>query len=83
MGIPGSFSDVDKSGLGTTTGITAGDNTCWLAAAANMLVKAGYISTNEDLTKSPTLQKKAETIYSEMISWQGGITNGGWIGYRY
>jgi len=56
--------DVDKSGGACT------DNSCWMAAASNMLAGAGYGS-------GATLQDRADDVYSDMVAHYG-ICNGGW-----
>lgn len=55
--------DVDKAFLG-------GNNSCWLATAANMLAGAGY--GNGD-----TVQKRADDIYSDLVAHYG-TADGGW-----
>lgn len=71
------YPDIDKDGLGTSSGIAANDLTCWLATAANMLAMAGYKSTNSGLNIN-SLQERAQDIYQDFLSWQGTITSG-WI----
>jgi hypothetical protein len=56
--------DVDKSGA-------SNDNSCYAAAASNMLAGAGY-------GNGATLQARAEDIYADMIA-HFGIANGGWM----
>ena len=72
------YPDIDKDGLGTSSGIAANDLTCWLATAANMLAMAGYKSTNSG-SNINSLQERAQDIYQDFLSWQGTITNSGWI----
>ena len=55
--------DADKAGA-------PGDNSCWMATAANMLAGAGY-------GDGDTLQARTNDIYGDMIT-QYGIANGGW-----
>jgi len=78
-------SDVDKEFLSGNPGVTFGapehedDNSCWLAAAANMLAGAGY-------GNGATLQARAEDIYLDLLYWQvsidptniHGVRDGGW-----
>lgn len=76
--------DVDKEFIsgnpGLQPGLPAVDNSCWLAAASNMLAGAGY-------GNGTTLQARAEDIYLDMLNWQAsvdstnthGAANGGWI----
>lgn len=46
------------------------DNSCWMAAAANMLAGAGYGA-------GATVQARADDIYGDMVA-QYGVANGGW-----
>lgn len=62
--------DVDKAGVANPP--ISNDNSCWMATAANMLAAAGYGS-------GATLQARANDIYNDLITWQGGVANGGWI----
>ncbi len=55
--------DADKASL-------AGNNSCWLATAANMLAGAGYGTGS-------TVQERAEDIYEDMTD-NFGTANGGW-----
>lgn len=56
-------SDADKPG-------TSGDNSCYLATAANMLAGAGY-------GNGTTLQARGDDIYANLTA-HFGIANGGW-----
>lgn len=51
--------------------VPAGDNSCWMHAASNMLAGAGYGT-------GTTLQARADNIFSEMDTHYG-TANGGWI----
>jgi len=55
--------DADKT-------FTAGNNSCYLATASNMLAGAGYGTGS-------TVQARATGIYNQLIT-QFGIANGGW-----
>ena len=55
--------DVDKA-------FSAGNNSCWLATAANMLAGAGYGS-------GKTVQERADDIYADLTAHYG-TANGGW-----
>lgn len=77
-------SDVDKEFISGNGGILPGvpgtDNTCWIAAASNMLAGAGY-------GNGATIQDRAEDIYLDFLVWQvaldptntHGARDGGWI----
>ena len=59
--------DADKAFL-------TGNNSCWLATAANMLAGAGYGTGN-------TVQERADEIYGELVANPPsgfGTANGGW-----
>jgi hypothetical protein len=51
--------------------VPAGDNSCWLHTAANMLAGAGYGT-------GTTVQARADDIWADMNS-NYGTANGGWI----
>ena len=51
--------------------VPAGDYSCWMHAAANMLAGAGY-------GNGTTLQARADSIFSQMDAHYG-TANGGWI----
>jgi hypothetical protein len=55
--------DADKT-------FTAGNNSCYLATAANMLAGAGYGT-------GTTVQQRSDAIYGQLIA-QFGTANGGW-----
>ena len=63
--------DVDKDG------VTSPDNSCWMAAASNMLAAADY-------GNGATPQARAEDIYADLVAWQTsgsnptGKVSGGW-----
>ncbi len=50
--------------------VPAGDNSCWMATAANMLAGAGY-------GNGATVQARTDDIYADLIA-QYGVANGGW-----
>ena len=50
--------------------VLAGNNSCWLATASNMLAGAGYGS-------GATVQARADDIYADMTG-NYGVANGGW-----
>ena len=61
--------DVDKSGAACNANGDP-DNSCWMAAASNMLAGAGYGGGGN-------LQARADNIYANMVAHYG-ICNGGW-----
>ena len=82
-------SDVDKEGTvngegndGLVPGVVAApDNSCWIAASANMLAGAGYGTGS-------TFQERADDIYLDFLVWQNsqdpagdphGTRDGGWM----
>src|SRR5210317_2045679 len=77
-------SDVDKEFISGNPGIRNGvpptDNSCWMAAASNLLAGAGY-------GNGATIQARAEDIYFDFLVWQEaidstnthGTRDGGWI----
>ncbi|AQQ70404.1 hypothetical protein SMSP2_00752 [Limihaloglobus sulfuriphilus] len=77
-------SDVDKEFISGNEGIAPGtpptDNSCWMAAASNMLAGAGY-------GNGATIQERAQDIYYDMLLWRKsldptdihGTQDGGWM----
>jgi hypothetical protein len=76
--------DADKEFISGHEGIAPGnppvDNSCWMAAASNMLAGAGY-------GNGATIQERAEDIYYDMLLWRKslnptdvhGTKDGGWM----
>ena len=81
--------DTDKPGASNNpTNITLGDNSCWLATAANILASADYKSINHSGNNNDNLQGRADRIFNDLKIWagytnaNGSVSNtgsGGWI----